>query len=123
DETKTTFVKPGKNLFDGVFEGNLSYRPKIEGQREDSLAYTDESNKRKVAIVEIDPGLTYTITKYLGGDRFNVMTVNEIPDGVSVETVPLEYLYQGDFGSGKRTHTFTNQDNAKYLVIQSNFDV
>src|SRR5699024_2722342 len=72
---KTTFFeKSSKNLFDGSYISNYTYvLPGNSGVGNlGGVGYSSNPN-RKIAIIEIENEETYTVTKYQGGDRFNVM--------------------------------------------------
>ena len=116
-EKTTFFKKSDKNLFNGNYYTNLTYSLLPEGSN-GRVIYTS-SDDRYVAILEIENGETYSLTKLEGGNRFNVMLINDIP--FSSNPVPLEApIWQGTFTPDKQTYTFTNDVNAKYVAIQTN---
>src|SRR5699024_2446200 len=84
------------------------------------VGYSSNPN-RKIAIIEIENEETYTVTKYHGGDRFNVMLTNEVPT-VSNRVDLVKEIHQGAFDDKKQSHTFKNDVNARYLIVQTNFD-
>ena len=116
-EKTTFFKKSSKNLFGGEYYTNLTYSVLPQGSN-GRLIYTS-SDDRYVAIEEIEEGETFSLTKLEGGNRFNVMLINDIP--FSSNPVPLEApIWQGTFTPDKQTYTFTNDVNAKYVAIQTN---
>lgn len=114
------FLTHGKNMFSGTFTDNLTLQTAHPDFPNGNLGYTTSSG-RKSGVIKINKGDTITVTKYEGGDRFNVMLVDKYPDREDLP-LPLLYLHQGDFGPEKQSHTFTNDVNAEYLVVQTNLN-
>src|SRR5699024_5488082 len=59
--------------------------------------------------------------KRSGGDRFNIMMSDEIPNEQS-PVIPLTFDYRGEQDGREQTFTVTNDDNAKYLFVQTNLN-
>lgn len=112
DVVETLRYKMAKNKWDGTFvsgivllnDGNLVTAP-------DSY----------VAIVRIEPGKTYTVTKYPGGNRFRVGLFAERP---TLDKLPMAalYYYNGISNSSKQSHTFTNENGALWVVVSVNYN-
>ena len=115
-EKTTFFKKSSKNLFNGSYLEGRTYF--TSGNYEFGYIGTSSGDDRYMAILEIDDGETYSITKLEGGNRFNVMLIDVLPVGV---VAPLKApIYQGTITPYKQTYTFTNDVNAKYVAIQTN---
>src|SRR5699024_5181674 len=72
---KTNFFTKGKNLFDGMFLEGFAY---FTGGNHGNIGASSGVN-RFVAVVEIEPNQTYTVTKFKGGNRFNLVLINNYP--------------------------------------------
>src|SRR5699024_2920000 len=70
---------------------------------------------------EIEPNQTYTVTKFKGGNRFNLVLINNYPQ-VEKEVYGV-YNFIGDQSDKIQTHTFTNTEEAKYVAIHTNSGV
>lgn len=106
-----SFLKIGKNkTFKNPISGVI-----IDGTNFSVTAGTGSSFSH-VAILE--PNKTYTVKKYVGGNRFRIATVNEYPDKTKLPLGKV-YSYEGLSSSEEQTHTFTNT-TAKYMVIFTN---
>lgn len=112
--SKTDFIKHGKNLFDGKFSRNYA----IQTLSANNVLYVtgEEENQRRSVVVRLEDGETYTVTKYDGGNRFNLVTVDDLPNP---RTTPIKsiYDYTGPQSSSKHSHTFKNE-GANYLIVQ-----
>lgn len=115
---KTNFITHGKNMFDGKF--SVNYAILTQSAKDVTYVTGNEESKRKSVVVKLEEGKTYTVTKYPGGNRFNLVTVETPPDA-SNTAVASVYSYTGAHGSSKKTHTFTN-NGANYLIVQTNLN-
>lgn len=118
-EDVTFFRKSNKNLFDGIYSQELSYYTAFGEYG--YIAVTSSPN-RHLMYMEIENGETYTITKMPGGNRFNVMFTNDKPNTES-RAYLIKEVHQGEFDSSQKSYTFTNDINAKYLIVQTNIGV
>src|SRR5699024_2409943 len=69
---KTNFITHGKNMFDGKF--SVHYSIQTLAQNDVRYVTGNEEKKRKSVVVKLEEGKTYTVTKYPGGNRFNLVT-------------------------------------------------
>ena len=113
----TSFFKGDSgNLFDGMYYDNLTFVPN-GGNGFDWVKLTSAEHRYSV-IIQIEESETYTVTKFEGGNRFNIALINSIPTNNSVIAVES---HQGEIGSSaKQVYTFTNDIGAEYLWVQTN---
>lgn len=114
------FLTSGKNLFN-KFSNEYTLLAKPTGDGDVRFVGDDDSQVRTTAVVEIDKGKEYTVTKYDGGNRFRLATVKELPDAKN-KRVWSEYMYSEGNVSSKSSHTFTNVD-ANYLILLVGVDI
>lgn len=113
---KTSFLEIGKNKFDGTFLDGIA--SSLTGDN----VIISTSQDRYCAVMEIEDGKTYTVTKNVGGNRFNVLLISEYPHKAKLPMSTL-YSFLGQQRSIAQSHTVTNSYGARYLVVQTNSGV
>lgn len=113
-EKADSLISIGKNKFDGNFTPSI-----IVG----IIPTVDISTlaNAKSAIVPVEKGKDYTISKSVEGDRFRVAVVEKLP---TTSNMPINAAYHFiDETIGKKTHTFNTNFMTRdfgYLVIYTN---
>src|SRR5699024_1286219 len=111
----TNFITHGKNLFDRFHRSYTIYTATPIGDGNVSYVSPNSSTERYTAVVELKKNTEYTVTKYQGGNRFNLVTVDELPTpGKPKWSI---YNFYGERNSSEQSHTFFNEE-AKYLIVQ-----
>ena len=104
----TTFVKAGKNKFDGNYVSGVS----ITGNNTSggSLIKSSDANA-KCAIIKVEEGKNYVVSRGAGGNRFRVALSVGKP---SIGTVFSRVLY---FVDSRTEYTLTTQNGENYIVV------
>lgn len=105
------------NLLDGI----VISRKNIPTTGANEIQDISSVNSR-LMVAEIENGETYTVTKFEGGNTFRVATVDTYPDASG--SIPTKHLFiDYSITSQERSYTFTNTENAKYVVLQSSNNI
>src|SRR5699024_2234285 len=113
----TDFITTGKNLFNGKYLKGYSF---FSNTGEHGSVGLSSNENSYIEVIKIEIGETYTVTKYIGGNRLNVMLTNEIPTP-SKHALLIATVWQGEFDSTEQSYTFKNDVNAEYLIVQTNY--
>ncbi|HFJ5144228.1 TPA: M14 family metallopeptidase [Enterococcus faecium] len=108
---KTTFTKVGKNKFNGEY----IYNATVTGGFESGMAIVNRTGG-VIAIVKVEGGKTYTVSKGTGGNRFRLGSSPSFP--VFYDVAPAYPRFTAllvDDSVSKTTVTIPENDN--YLII------
>lgn len=108
----------GNNLFSGFYTHGYGFFLPQEDFPHGFIRSTRTETTR-AAIVKIDKGSTYTITKHSGGDRFNIALLRERPSSLNMP-LKILYAYRGEDTSGRQSHTVENDVGANYIYVHTN---
>ena len=112
-ENKTTFFKPSKNLFSGVYEDitvtTSSYRKNTT------------SDNGKTAVISIEPNTDYTIKSHGANDSFRIGVLNTaLPSTLPTSNVLLDRVVI--VSDGLEQYTFRNNSTGKTLLFMASYE-